>query len=167
MEEKELTIGREIQLVAFKVGTEDFGVDVRKVEGVISLVDITRMPRAPEFVEGIINLRGQVIAVIDLATRLQIPASQRGSETRIVVVESQEVKVGLVVDSPEVINIEEDSVEPSPALATGGVESSLIRGVAKIDERLLILLDLDGVLSEEEREGIQTVETELVEQEEE
>jgi purine-binding chemotaxis protein CheW len=151
MDEQGFAVDREMQLVSFKVGREDFGVDVQKVEGVISLVDITRMPRAPHFVEGIINLRGQIIAVVDLATRLGIEASDRGSATRIVVVEAQDVKVGLIVDSPEVININKDDIEASPTLAASDVTSSFIRGVVKMGERLLILLDVTRVLSAEER----------------
>jgi purine-binding chemotaxis protein CheW len=109
------------------------------------------MPRAPHFVEGIINLRGQIIAVVDLATRLGIEAAERGSATRIVVVEAQEVKVGLIVDSPEVINISKDDIEASPTLAASDVNSSFIRGVVKMGDRLLILLDVTRVLSAEER----------------
>ena len=147
-------VDREMQLVAFKVGREEFGVDVKKVEGVISIVNITRMPRAPEFVEGIINLRGQIIAVVDLARRLNIEPGERGPETRIVVVEAREVKVGLIVDSPEVINIGVEDIEASPVIASSDIESSFIRGVVKLDDRLLILLDVDRVLSEEERSDI-------------
>lgn len=147
-------LNREMQLVAFKVGREEFGVDVKKVEGVISLVDVTRMPRAPEFVEGIINLRGQIVAVVDLASRLGIQACDRASTTRIVVVEARDVKVGLIVDTPEVINIRMEDVEASPTLTTGDIESSFIRGVVKLEDRLLILLDVDRVLSDEERSGI-------------
>lgn len=158
-EKKGFALDREMQLVAFSVGREEFGVDVKKVEGVISLVDVTRMPRAPGFVEGIINLRGQIIAVVDLATRLGIQAGDRTSNTRIVVVEAQDVKVGLIVEKPEVINVSMEDVEASPALTAGDVESSFIKGVVKIDDRLLILLDVDGVLSEEERSGIGEMET--------
>jgi purine-binding chemotaxis protein CheW len=154
MEEKGFAVDREMQVVAFKVGREDFGVDVKKVEGVISMVDITRMPRAPQFVEGIINLRGQIVAVIDLANRLGIEAAERGSATRIVVVEAQDVKVGLVVESPEVINISEDDIEASPTVATSEVNASFIRGVVKLGDKLLILLDVDRVLSDEERTDI-------------
>lgn len=167
MDAKGFAVDREMQLVAFRVGREEFGVDVKKVKGVISLVDVTRMPRAPEFVEGIINLRGQIIAVVDLATRLHIPASERGPATRIVVVEADDVKVGLVVDSPEVINIDANDVEPSPALARGDVESAFIKGVVKLGDRLLILLDVDRVLSEEERGHIETIESAEVSQGEE
>jgi purine-binding chemotaxis protein CheW len=154
MEDMGFAVDREMQVVAFKVGREDFGVDVKKVEGVISLVDITRMPRAAPFVEGIINLRGQIVAVVDLAARLGVEAAERGAATRIVVVEAQEVKVGLVVESPEVINIDQDDIEASPMLATSEVNASFIRGVVKLGDRLLILLDVDRVLSDEERTDI-------------
>lgn len=157
-DDKRFALNREMQLVAFKVGREEFGVDVKKVEGVISLVDVTRMPRAPEFVEGIINLRGKIVAVVDLASRLEIQASDRTSATRIVVVEARDVKVGLIVDTPEVINIRMEDVEASPTLTTGDIESSFIRGVVKLDDRLLILLDVDRVLSEEERSDIGEIE---------
>jgi len=159
MEDKSFALDREMQLVVFKVGREEFGVDVQKVEGVISLVDITRMPRAPEFVEGIINLRGQIIAVIDLASRLGIDSAERNQATRIVVVEAREVKVGLIVDSPEVIDINREDIGASPVLASSEVESSFIKGVAKLDDRLLILLDVERVLSEEEREDITSLDT--------
>lgn len=151
MNDKGFAVDREMQVVVFRVGREEFGVDVKKVEGVISMVDITRMPRAPRFVKGIINLRGQIIAVVDLAGRLGIDAPERGNATRIVVVEAREVKVGLIVDSPEVINIDREDIEASPALASSEVESSFIKGVLKLGDRLLILLDVDRVLTDEER----------------
>jgi len=154
MEDKGFAVDREMQVVAFKVGREDFGVDVKKVEGVISMVDITRMPRAPQFVEGIINLRGQIVAVVNLANRLGIESTERGAATRIVVVEAQDVKVGLVVESPEVLNIDQEDIEASPMLATSDVNTSFILGVVKLGDRLLILLDVDRVLSDEERTDI-------------
>lgn len=159
MNNEDLKIEEEMQLVSFRVGREEFGVDVKKVEGVISLVDVTRMPKTPDFVEGIINLRGQIIAIIDLASRLGIEGTEHNPATRIVVVESQDVKVGLIVDSPEVINIDAADIEPSPVLASGDVESSLIRGVVKLEDRLLILLDVDKALTREERAGIEGIDT--------
>ncbi|MCJ7652551.1 MAG: chemotaxis protein CheW [Actinobacteria bacterium] len=159
MGEGGFSVDREMQLVSFRVGMEEFGVDVQKVEGVISPVDITRMPRSPGFVEGIINLRGQIVAVVDLARRLGIEGSMRGAATRIVVVEAQNVKVGLIVDTPEVINIGAEDIEPSPAIAAGGVESSFISGVVKLGDRLLILLDVDNILTERERDDVGVIES--------
>lgn len=155
MNDTGFTVERERQLVAFRVGREEFGVDVMKVEGVISMVDITRMPGAPWFVEGIINLRGQIIAVVDLAARLGIEPHEGDAATRIVVVESQEIKVGVLVASPQVINISAEDIEPSPVVALGDVDSSFIEGVVKLDERLLILLDVDRILTEDELASIE------------
>jgi len=141
---------RELQLVIFQLGREEFAVDVSQVREIIRMQDITRMPKAPSFVEGIINLRGQIIAVIDLAQRLSLESAERDSETRIIVVEAGDAKVGMIVDSvSEVMRISEEEVEPSPALAAD-VEAVYIKGVVKRDNRLIILLDLARVLGAEE-----------------
>ncbi len=141
---------RELQLVIFQLGREEFAVDVSQVREIIRMQDITRMPKAPSFVEGIINLRGQIIAVLDLAQRLSLESAERGSETRIIVVEAGDAKVGMIVDSvSEVMRINEDEVEPSPALAAD-VEAVYLKGVVKRDNRLIILLDLARVLGSEE-----------------
>lgn len=149
---------REMQMVAFRVGKEDFAVDVMRVEGVMPMVDVTRMPRAPEFVEGIINLRGQIIALVDLAKRLGIEPGPRTESTRIVVVESGDVKVGLIVESPEVVKASMEDFEASPGLAVSDVESTFVKGVVKFSERLLIVLDVDRILTEEEKDGIERIE---------
>jgi purine-binding chemotaxis protein CheW len=141
---------RELQLVIFQLGREEFAVDVAQVREIIRMQDITRMPKAPSFVEGIINLRGQIIAVLDLAQRMSLESAERGSETRIIVVEAGDVKVGMIVDSvSEVMRINENEVEPSPALAAD-VEAAYLKGVVKRDNRLIILLDLARVLGAEE-----------------
>lgn len=157
MEEHENIVENEMQLVAFRVGREDFGVDVQKVESVISLVNITRMPRSPSFVEGIINLRGQIVAVVDLATRLSIESAERSGKTRVVVVEARDVKVGLIVEEPDVINVNKADIETAPLASPGEGTPSFIRGVVKLGERLLILLDVDKVLSEDEYQGLNGV----------
>ncbi len=141
---------REVQLVVFQLGREEFAVEVTQVREIIRMQDITRMPKAPSFVEGIINLRGQIIAVLDLAQRLNLEAAERGSETRIIVVEAGDVKVGMIVDSvSEVMRINEEEVEPSPALAAD-VEAVYLKGVVKLENRLIILLDLTRILATEE-----------------
>ncbi len=141
---------REVQLVIFQLGREEFAVEVTQVREIIRMQDITRMPKAPSFVEGIINLRGQIIAVLDLAQRLSLEAAERGSETRIIVVEAGDIKVGMIVDSvSEVMRINEDEVEPSPALAAD-VEAVYLKGVVKQENRLIILLDLTRILATEE-----------------
>lgn len=144
----------EIQLVVFGMGREEFAVEVAQVREIIRMEEITRMPKSPPFVEGIINLRGQIIAVIDLARRLNLPSGERGPETRIIVVEAGDVKVGMIVDSvSEVLRASAEAVEPNPALAAD-VSAAFLQGVVKHDNRLIILLDLARILSLEEMAGL-------------
>ncbi len=140
----------EKQLVVFSLGREEFAVDVAQVREIIRMEEITRMPKSPPFVEGIINLRGQIIAVIDLAKRLNMNPSERTEADRIVVVETEDLKVGMIVDSvSEVMSVTEEEIEPPPTLASDAA-SPYILGVVKRDKRLIILLDLSRLLSLEE-----------------
>jgi purine-binding chemotaxis protein CheW len=142
------------QLVSFIIENEEFGVDILKVQEIIRTVDITRVPRAPEFVEGVINLRGKIVPVIDLRKRFGIPKRDRDSETRIIVVELPDKVVGFLVDKvKEVIRVEKSIIEPPPELTTN-VDANYITGVAKLRDRLLILLDLDKVLSVDEQDRL-------------
>ncbi len=142
------------QLVSFVVENEEFGVDILKVQEIIRTVNITRVPKAPEFVEGVINLRGKIVPVIDLRKRFGATKRERDNETRIVVVELAGKVVGFLVDRvKEVIRVERNIIEPPPELATS-INSSYITGVAKLRDRLLILLDLDKVLSSDEQKRI-------------
>jgi purine-binding chemotaxis protein CheW len=140
----------EEQLVVFQLGSEAYGVRIDVVREIITLHQVTAVPHAPAFVEGVINLRGRVIPVIDLRRRLDLPPTERGRMTRIVVVEAEGGTVGMVVDAvSEVLTVGASAIEgPSPYL---GVEVDGVRGVAKLEDRLIILLDLDKILTGDER----------------
>jgi purine-binding chemotaxis protein CheW len=139
-----------LQLVSFNIGSEEFGVDILKVQEINRMVEITRVPRSPEFVEGIINLRGKVIPIIDLRKRFNLELSEHDKNTRIVVVDIDGQTMGMIVDSvSEVLRIPASTIEPTPDVVTS-IESDYIRGVAKLDNRLLIYLDLAKILSGEE-----------------
>jgi purine-binding chemotaxis protein CheW len=136
-----------LQLVTFTIAEEEFGVDILSVQEIIRLMQITTVPRAPEYIEGVINLRGKVIPVIDMRRRFNLPAVERDSRTRIVVMEFGPKIVGFLVDAvSEVLRIPANTVEPAPAVVSG-VGSEYIRGVGKLDDRLLILLDLESLLA--------------------
>ena len=140
-----------LQLVTFHIGDEEFGVEILKVQEIIRMMGITRVPRAPDFVEGVINLRGKVIPIIDLRKRFGMAAQEHDKHTRIIVIEINKVIVGFVVDSvSEVLRIPANTVEPPPAIISG-IESEYISGVGKLADRLLILLDLDRLLSRGEQ----------------
>ncbi len=139
-----------IQLVSFKVGEEEFGVDILKVQEINKMTLITRVPNAPDFVEGVINLRGRVIPIVDLRKRLGMPEKQHDKNTRIIVVEIVSKTIGFVVDAvSEVLRISRDITEKPPELVAG-IDADYITAVAKLEDRLLILLDLDKVLTKEE-----------------
>lgn len=137
-------------VVAFQLGSEYFAVPIASVQEIIVMQPITRVPRAPSFVEGIINLRGRVIPVLDLAKRLKLERAQRSSEERIIVVESGAETVGMIVDGvSEVLVIPGDRVDELSSFAST-VDTRYVSGVAKLEDRLVILLDLDHVLSMQE-----------------
>jgi purine-binding chemotaxis protein CheW len=138
----------EEQLVVFTLGQEAYGLRIDVVREIITLQQVTQVPHAPAFVEGVINLRGRVIPVIDLRRRLGLAEAERGRMTRIVVVEGEGGTVGMVVDAvSEVLTVSGEQVEPpSPYV---GVDVDCVRGIAKVDERLIILLDLAQLLTDE------------------
>jgi purine-binding chemotaxis protein CheW len=153
----------ENQLVVFNLANENYGVDISTVDGIIEMQPITFVPRAPSFVEGITNLRGEVLPVIDLRRRFGLPVAEITKETRIVHVELDGIRVGMVVDAvSEVLRVSEEDIEPpSPIVTTvdsdWGSRNVFITGIAKVDERLIILLDLGKVLSPDEQTELQTL----------
>ena len=142
-----------IQLVTFRIGEEEFGVDILAVQEIIRLMQITMVPRAPAFIEGVINLRGKVIPVINMRTRFGMPALEHDSNTRIVVMELEQKIVGFLVDGvSEVLRIPACTVEDPPPVVAG-IGSEYIRGIGKLDDRLLILLELDNLLCDIDLSG--------------
>jgi purine-binding chemotaxis protein CheW len=124
------------------------------VQEIIRTMEITKVPRAQAFVEGVINLRGKVIPIIDLRRRFGLTSKEYDKHTRIIVIEINNMIVGFVVDSvSEVLRIPAGTVEPPPAVVAG-LESEYISGVGKLHDRLLILLDLDKLLSNEDIEAL-------------
>jgi purine-binding chemotaxis protein CheW len=139
-----------LQLVTFAIGEEEFGIDILRVQEIIRTMDITKVPNSPPAVEGVINLRGKVIPVIDLRKRFSMESRPHDSQTRIVVIAIHGMIIGFVVDGvSEVLRIQSNTVEPPPPVVCG-IESEYIKGVGKLGERLLILLDLDKLISSEE-----------------
>lgn len=148
LEQKEI-VG-EVKVIVFRLKDEEYGVEVQQVRSIEKLEHITRVPRTPKFVKGVINLRGIVTPIIDLRKRFDLEESEYSESTRIIIVAVNDLEVGLIVDAAnDVIDIPVDAIEPPPEVV-GGVEAAYLRGVAKLDKRLLILLNLDKVLSTEE-----------------
>ncbi len=137
----------EMQLVVFDLASEYYGVDIGDVREIIRMQTVTRVPGAPPYVEGIINLRGQVIPVVDLRKRLELTVSEQTNDSRIVWVTINGQDVGVIVDAvTEVLRIPLSSIEP-PSSMVSSVDSDYLRGIAKLESRLIILLDMGKVLA--------------------
>ena len=148
-----LAIGDE-QIVVLDLGGEAYGVEIGRVEEIIRMQAITRIPNGPDFIEGVTNLRGRVIPVLDLRKRFGLPSTAPTRRSRIVVGELGEHTVGLVVDGvSEVLLVSAAAVEPPSTLVTSA-DSAFLRGVAKLDERLILLLDLSRILTRSEQEDL-------------
>ena len=136
--------------LTFMLDDEEYGIEILKVREIIGIMDITKVPQTPSFVEGVINLRGKVIPIIDLRRRFKLADRAHDKHTRIIVIEISSMVVGFVVDSvSEVLRIPANTVEPPPPVVSG-LDSEYISGVGKLEDRLLILLDLNKLLSNEE-----------------
>jgi purine-binding chemotaxis protein CheW len=137
--------GEEIQVVAFRLGHEEYAVDILYVQEIIRLLNITRVPRSSEHIEGVINLRGNIIPIVNLYSRFDLQSTDNQDDKRIIVFKFDEVQVGIIVDEvSEVLRIKANDIEPA-AKVYGTLEADHIIGIAKVDERLLILLDLAKV----------------------
>ncbi len=148
----------ERQLVVFDLATEAYGVDINTVREIIRMQEITAVPRAPDFVEGVINIRGKITPVIDLRKRFGLEVTEQTQSSRIVVVDIRGQDIGMVVDAvTEVLRIPADSVEPCSSVVTTD-QSDYLMGIAKLDPRLIILLDLEKVLTVQDQTSLTDME---------
>ncbi|MEL6498704.1 MAG: chemotaxis protein CheW [Planctomycetota bacterium] len=135
--------GEQLQLVTFEVSSEEFAVDILAVQEINRMLELTRVPASPPAVEGVINLRGKIIPVLDLRKRFGMHATDKTDQMRIIVVEVHNRVIGFIVDRVhEVLRIGSSIVEPAPAMVCS-IDSDFIAGVGKLEDRLLILLDLE------------------------
>jgi purine-binding chemotaxis protein CheW len=138
--------GEESQLVVFKLGNEEYGISILQVQEIKRMTDITRVPHTPDYIKGVINLRGSVLPVIDLKKRLNLPNDEYTDDTRIIIVNVNDMAVGLIVDGvSEVTSMGADQIDSSQSV-TGVEGSGFISGVGKLDNRLLILLNLEVII---------------------
>jgi purine-binding chemotaxis protein CheW len=136
----------EIQLVVFKLNRENYGVSILQVQEIKKMTDITRVPHAPDYIKGVINLRGSVLPVIDLKKCLELPPADYTDSTRIVIVKVEEILFGVIVDAvSEVAPIDRASIEP-PTAVVSGVNAQYLSGVGKLEDRLIIMLNLQAII---------------------
>ena len=145
--------------MTFKLADEDYGLEILKVREIIGLMDITRVPRAPAYVRGVINLRGKVIPVVDLRQKFGMPACEPTDQTVIIVVQyawqERTVTMGILVDQVlEVRSIDGAHIEPPPTLGESSIDAQCILGVGKADKRVIFLLDIGRVLGASADSGL-------------
>jgi len=144
-------MGEELKVIVFALAGEQYGIEGDKVRTIERMMPITRVPKTPAFVKGVINLRGVVIPVIDLRGRFGLPETEATDTSRIIIVQVNDLEVGFIVDAAnDVIDIDSDRID-SPPEVVGGIKAKYLRGVARLDDdRLLIMLNLVEVLNKEE-----------------
>jgi purine-binding chemotaxis protein CheW len=141
------------EYVIFKLADESYGIDIDHVENIEKHTDITRVPYTKKYIKGVINLRGIIIPVIDVRTRFGLEAKDEDKDTRIMIVNQSELKVGLVVDaSSEVLQINDTNIEPAPRVT--GTEDDYVNSIGKDNGRIIMLIDLEKVLEIEELEDL-------------
>ena len=148
---EQLTSGDELlQLVTFNMDTEEYGVNILKVQEINRMTEIAKVPNAPKYVEGVINLRGRVIPVISLRKRFNFAEKDSDEQSRIIIMDIQGITIGIIVDSvSEVLRIPSNTVDPAPNVATE-MDTAFIKGIAKLEDRLIILIDMDMLIERTE-----------------
>jgi len=144
-------MAKAMQVIVFKLGNEKYGVEISQVREIIRPAQITRIPNTPDFIEGVINLRGQITTIINLRKRFGLENKPIDNDTRIIVVEHNNSVIGMMVDSvSEVKYLSEREVESLPPIVTSRNSSGFLKGVGKLPDGLMVLIDLNKVLREEE-----------------
>lgn len=136
-----------VKVIVFQLGDKEYAIPVNQVQGIEKTMHITRVPKTPEYVKGVINLRGVVTPIIDLRDRFNVKSTVENENTRIIIISLDEMEVGFIVDAAnDVMDIPKVAIEPQPEVV-GSYEEEFISGVAKVEKRLLILLNLEKVLN--------------------
>jgi purine-binding chemotaxis protein CheW len=147
----------EQQLVVFELANEFYGINIAVVESIIKMQAITQLPQTPVYVRGVTNLRGSVLPVIDLRARFALEAKEDTRQTRIIIVTMDNIKVGVVVDGvSEVLRISDETIEPLPPMINS-VNSVFLKGIARLESRLIILLELGKVLELGEQQALEAL----------
>lgn len=152
-------IAQEGKFLSFVLGGEEYGLEILKVQEINGMMDITRVPRTPDYVRGVINLRGRVIPIVSLRRKFNMPDAEDTEKTCIIVVqvdcEDTELTMGIIVDEvSEVLNIKAEQIDPAPSFGGGMEQTQFVTGMGKLEDKVVILLDIDSVLNAVEIESI-------------
>ncbi len=157
---KKTVVRHEVQVVGFYIGEDEYAVNINKVREISPMVDIRKVPKSPPFVEGVINLRGGIVPVIDLRKRFDLAVNENRMSTKILIVELNKNQVGMIVDNvSEVMRFYQDEIEKTPPMFSSSIDSQYIQGVAKLNDKLIILLDVEKLFSFEEQSVLKNFKT--------
>lgn len=147
----------EQQLVVFELASEFYGINIAMVESIIKMQTITQLPQTPVYVKGVTNLRGSVLPVVDLRTRFALETKEDTKQTRIMIVTLGAIKTGIIVDAvSEVLRVSDESVEPLPPMINS-VDSAFLKGIVRLEDRLIIILELSKVLNLDEQKSLEAL----------
>ena len=150
-----------LQLVVSELSKEEYGIPITQIQEIIKIPEITRIPNMPDFIEGVINLRGKIIPIIDLRKRFRLDQKQKDEETRIVIANIGGQPIRLISDSvSEVIRLSQEDIDPVPPIISH-INSEYLSGVGKMDKRIIILLNLEKILSDLEKSSLRKIEKEI------
>jgi purine-binding chemotaxis protein CheW len=155
--EKSSTI-QEVQAVVFLLNNSYYGVPILQVQEIVKMTEITKLPETPDFVEGVVNLRGQIVPILDLRKRFSLPKVAVNENWRILILKAEGIHFGVMVDQISQVEKVPASLIEVPPKVVSGVKGDFIRGIAKMKDRLLILLDIEKILSHREIEALQEIE---------
>lgn len=158
MEQEKLSTSQELQAVVFLLNNSYYGVPILQVQEIVKMTDITKLPDTPDFVEGIVNLRGQIVPILDLRKRFSLPKVTIDENWKILILKSDGIHFGVMVDQISQVEKVPASLIEIPPKVVSGVKGDFISGIAKTEERLLILLDIAKILSHQEIEMLQEIE---------
>ncbi|MCD8491009.1 MAG: chemotaxis protein CheW [Geovibrio sp.] len=160
MNEASASADEEKQIVTFTIEDEEYGIFIEKVQEINRYTNVTKVPKTPSFVEGIINLRGEVMPLIDLRRRFELPVREKDEFTRVIIVNLANIRVGFVVDFvDEVLRVPADSIDSVPAVLSAGVDSQFLDGVVNLSsrQRMILLLNVDELFSKAEKKKLEKI----------
>ncbi len=157
--QKKISVRQEVQAVGFYLGEDEYAIYINKVREIVQMTEIRKIPKSPQFVEGVINIRGKIIPILDLRKRFDLTFNESAKQScKILIVEIEKNQVGLIVDNvSEVMRFYADEIEKAPPMFSANINSQYIQGVAKIEEKLIIILDIEKLLSFEEKSVLERI----------
>lgn len=146
------------QIAIFKLGKEEYGIDITKVVEIVLHQEIRQVPDGPSYIEGIVNLRGDIHPIYNLSKRFHMAEKEADEETKIIVIRTSQMNIGFIVDSvSEILNIPKDDIEGAPPIINTNSGDQYVEGIAKVDNRMIVLLDIDKLVSRQDYDVINQI----------